>query len=225
MHKEPDYLQPLVDLCIPYVATSYKNLDNIYQWKIPTKVPVPFKQGAEPLWIANRNLRAALSKAWRWIPEKRFKLTRWYVSDWGRIHTNADDTLRYYLSRPSEDLAGGPLRGVSTWSKILALQDPDHYQSYDARVATSLNALQLIHGASPVIVFKIPPSQNTLISEFRFLKRAVSNAQNDFRQKSYATYLRLVERVAAPTRVPKDVVEMVLFAEAGQLAKEAIEKL
>lgn len=224
MHKEPD-LQPLIDLCIPYVATSYKNLDTIYQWKIPTKVPVPFKQGTEPLWIANRNLRAALSKAWRWIPEKRFKLTRWYVSDWGRIHTNTDDTLRYYLSRPSTDLAGGPLRGVSTWSKILALQDPDHYQSYDARVATSLNALQLIHGASPVMVFKIPPSQNTLISEFTSLKRTDRPAQNGVPQKSYATYLQLVEQVATQASVPKDVVEMVLFSEAGRLAKAAIEKL
>ena len=77
-------------------------------------------------------------------PETRVNLVTEQISGWGGIHGNGDKLLRSYalLSAPKLICLGA--KGISSWSKGLALRNPRQFAVYDARVAMTLNAIQAI---------------------------------------------------------------------------------
>jgi hypothetical protein len=218
-------MEDLIDATASYVRKNKIDLVSSYDWELPKAIPwQSFKYGNDPLWEKNRRLRRHLSEEWKNHPDsqKRFDLAKWYVSSWGGVHGNSENTLRDYVNASPNDLKQRALKGVSSWSKILAMQNPDTYQIYDARVATAINAIQLTQGVALGVVFPIPHSQNKLIKRFRKHRTSCF----DFRagtQATYVDYLTFVSHVSSRTNFHREIVEMVLFADAEKLASVALD--
>ena len=112
-------------------------------------------------------LRRFLRDLWTNEPGRRLGLAKWYVSVWGGIRANKPETIEKYVRLSETALAGsGSVQGVATWSKILAMRNPDNYAIYDARVSAALTAIQFANGAQNPILFPRVQSRNTKIIKF-----------------------------------------------------------
>src|SRR5208282_183161 len=108
------------------------------------------------------------------------------------------------------------MQGVATWSKILAVQNPDTYAIFDARVSAALNAIQLAKGVETLILFPQLPSQNKEITKFQKWLAPQSIGKQ---RPTYREYVSLLRAVAGKSGLnAPDEVEMVLFANAAVLA-------
>ena len=59
------------------------------------------------------------------------------------------------------------LGGVASYSKILAFIEPDKYAIYDARVAASLNGIQLLRNVTNGVIWNNLPGRNSAIAKFK----------------------------------------------------------
>jgi hypothetical protein len=100
-------------------------------------------------------------------PTRRLEVAIWYVRDWGGVKSNRKETLDKYVGLSEADLTALNMQGVATWSKILAVQNPDTYAIFDARVSAALNAIQLAKGIETSILFPQLASRNTKIKKFQ----------------------------------------------------------
>jgi hypothetical protein len=64
------------------------------------------------------------------------------VLEWGGIRGNKEETIIKYSTRSAEYLCNLS-EGVSSWSKVLAFQNPAKYYIYDYRVAFAINYILL----------------------------------------------------------------------------------
>jgi len=207
-------------------------LARTYQWKIPE--PVPF-DAYEPRGTTrldqNLGLRSFLADRWaKANAEERFEIARWYVRDWGHVRRNGDARLRDYAEREPVDLLKRRLAGIASWSKVLAIRDPRRFAIYDARVATSLNAVQLAYGDRELKVrFDRLPGRNKTLNVF-WSKREEwagwKTAQRIESADAYSLYLNILEGQNRLRRRAEDwhLYEMALFAAAEELAQRALAK-
>lgn len=171
----------------------------------------------------NIDLKAKLSARWRRSDlTTRIGIARYYVVDWGGVKRNHDATLRRYVD--CAVLNEFPrLAGVASWSKVFTAADPRRYAIFDARVALSLNALQLAPGNRERFLFPALPSQNKAVTAAAKALRARALAEGWTGLPSDAVYprfLRVLQEAAEglPGALPLATAEMVLFAHAPQLA-------
>jgi hypothetical protein len=120
----------------------------------------------------NIELRYHLKTCWANAdaPE-RTRLATWIIKYWGGIGANNQETIDAYVAMADTRDPTTPFRGVSSYSKVLSMRDPDKFAIYDARVAASLNAIQLIlrlQGGSSVhfLAFPTPKSRNNEVQRF-----------------------------------------------------------
>lgn len=203
-----------------------KLLDALYSWKLPKELPIRFTPKAdEPLSKATMRLRRALADQWATASRnQRRALAEWYVRDWGGVKRNHPSTLDEYVDTPAAELIRQKgFRGISSWSKVLAIQDPDRFAIYDARVGFALNAIQLVDSGKLSLFFPIPQGRNsTIVSSIKRLRnhRSFNEAPHVPREATYSTYLALLQNVRARTRAPIERVEMLLFAQSEDLARK-----
>jgi hypothetical protein len=121
-------------------------------------------------------------------------------------------------------LAESDLQGVATWSKILAVQNPNRYPIYDARVAASLNAIQLASDIKELMLFPQVPSKNSKIVRFqKWIRHRFSKAIRVPRSRAYGDYVSLLGAVARNSGLTApDEVEMILFADAEILVTKLL---
>ena len=81
----------------------------------------------------NVDLKRKLSRRWHRHSEDRTRLTQFYVAGWGRIRSNAPETLQEFASAPAEQLIARGYMGVASWSKVLVMHDPDKYAIFDSK--------------------------------------------------------------------------------------------
>ncbi|ANY84639.1 hypothetical protein BB934_41460 (plasmid) [Microvirga ossetica] len=221
----PRYLAPLCEGLAAYVEEHGPALDSLYRWKIPA-VPafVPFERDSDSLPKANARLKRALSAAWHTQPERQFEIAEWYVAKWGGVH-NRPEKLWGYIAAAEDELAGSGTAGVASWSKLLAVRDPDRFAIFDARVSVALNALQIVQDHERPIFFPPLPSKNTKIGKFHEWMKARDHgdAHKAFPARAYGIYLRILSEVARQLELAAiDEVEMLLFAQAEDLALQAM---
>jgi hypothetical protein len=212
----------LVAAVSDYFRTVRPELDKAYDWEIPKKCPFDFERGSDSCAQANRRLRRVLSKIWQNDPRRRLEIAVWYVRDWGGIKSNGKGTIENYVSVAAADLAAGPMQGVATWSKILAVRNPNAYAIFDARVSAALTAIQLNHGVNDTTPFPSLPSKNTKIKKFQAWLASQPLAKQ--RPKpTYNDYILLLKAVAEQSRLsaPEEV-EMALFANAEKLVSRFV---
>lgn len=221
---------PIPDALIATVADYVRNqrphLSKAYGWPVPAIVPFgEFERGKDALHEANIRLRRHLAEIWRSTPSSRLEIARWYVAVWGGVKRNADETLQRYVSAAPDLLAVSGTAGVASWSKVLAVSDPERFAIFDARVSAALNALQLKRGGQHILFPRLR-SQNGGIVDFNaWLGRLrTTDATRPPSTAVYATYLALVHaaaRIVGDGCTP-ELVEMVLFANAETLASDAM---
>lgn len=214
----PDLINILANFWKKHGAT----LETSYKWKLLTKPPIPFPEIAgETDYQKTIRLRHALSDDWKKSDlQTRKDRALWYVKVWGGVKGNKPETLLEYVSQtPDEIVQSRGIRGISSWSKVLAMQDPDRYAIYDARVVFSLNLLQLESGGKLLLRYPIPVGQNPklraasakLRSNTEYLEAATLP-----KDEVYRSYLSLLRKVSAER--PIEELEMLLFSEAVALA-------
>ncbi len=221
----PRYLVPLCEGLASFFEEHGLHLDQLYTWKIPS-VPsfVPFSQEPDSLAKANTRLKRVLSAIWHSQPDSRYELAEWYVAKWGGVY-NREATLRTYIAQSDEELIGRGTSGVATWSKLLAIRNPDRFAIFDARVSVALNALQIVQDHKRPIFFPNLPSKNRTVREFQdwIRGRDQGKCHKAFPARAYSIYLKVLSEVARQLNLPSiDEIEMLLFAQAEILAQKAM---
>lgn len=225
--------EPLARLLMDFVAAEKPRLDKTYKWDIPSPWPTcAFERGCDSPAQANIRLKRALSSAWHDRPNDRACIEQWYVSKWGGIRANSEQTLKGYAESTDERLLQGGIVGVASWSKILVIRNPERYVIYDARVGAALNALQIARDCGSLLLFPQVPSRNSVIKEYQKAETKMAHAACRVpreaasrvpRKQAYQTYLDLVTSVAKQLNFAMlDTIEMTLFANAKRLACEAL---
>jgi hypothetical protein len=197
-----------------YVVSARSTLDVDYDWDIPENVPIPFAKGNNSRARANMRLRRELRNAWINEPARRYELANWYVRVWGGIRRNKSETIQAYCDSSEEQLVSSKWKGVATWSKILAIRNPDKYAIYDARVGAALLALQLLKRTTAPILFSPVPSRNKTIKGFQYRVKQISGSKGH----TYNDYVALLTVVAKKSKLTSpEEIEMVLFANSLSL--------
>ena len=114
---------------------------------------------------ANVKLKTRLNEVWNANPNLRREIVEWVVAIWDGIKGNQPQTLDFYCSRASREDPSTPFSRISSFSKILAIKDPDKYAIYDARVVINLNAIQMIYQVSSGMAFPYVSGRNRITSD------------------------------------------------------------
>lgn len=184
----------------------------------------------------NIKLKEQISKLWM-NGDKRI-IAEWIVRNWGGIKGNRPETLDRYVSIIQNNNGhkgnggfGKQIKGVASYSKILMATNPEKYAIYDARVAVSLNAIQLIDKTENGLAFNYLSGRNRITGD-NSKKRGFSSdpkykvasliKTHGFsriqRDGTYGVYLDLLHKVK--THFPDYKLyhlEMALFADAEAL--------
>jgi hypothetical protein len=104
------------------------------------------------------------------------------------------------------------------------IRDPEQFAIYDARVAVALNALQVINNVLEPHLFPVLPGQNKEIKTASARIRRYA-AQHQWAllgdRELYPRYIEVASKAAADLGCPLYTAEMLLFAQAVELYKEA----
>lgn len=211
------------------LAKQYLTSENSwYSWRpIALKtLPVGIRLPEGNQFRKNVALKRRLSTRWQEADEsERYTLANFYVSEWGGIRNNSEDTLRFYCSARPKDLINAGTHGISSWSKVLCIRNPRSYAIYDARVAVALNALQITSGVKRPRIYPLLKGQNDLINQaahYVSQKTQRHGWQELAALEFYRRYLALLDCAARSVKLSKNrrmTLEMLLFARAEDLAK------
>ena len=139
----------------------------------------------------------------------------------GGVKANSKDTLRKYTETSPEQLIIKGSKGIASWSKALTVIDPARYAIYDARVAMSLNALQIIDSIDDAKYFPPLKGRNTLINFFQIKIQPTLSQWDKFDdQEFYSYYLDVLNIVAHKLggKTTHHDIEMLLFSHAEELS-------
>jgi len=193
-----------------------------YSWRLPKKLPEGVELSPGSCFEQTVELKNILAESYKRGGEcERLELAAYFVAIWGGVRRNSEATLRHYVKTEPKDLMSEQgAKGISSWSKVLHLQDPERYFIYDARIAVVLNLVQVERGLDSPLSFPIPDSKNRVIKAAR--RRLMQVARTSRWRKvpvgMYADYNALLARVAKEARADAGTVEMALFASAPVMA-------
>jgi hypothetical protein len=206
-----------------YVDDMRPKIDEIYDYKFFTPDDFAWVGGTQ----AQKNvaLRKHYNLKWLAASERgclasKEAIARQYIVDFGGIRKNSGEKISHYANAPDEELADGKLAGVASWSKVLSIRNPAAYAIYDARVAFSLNALQVQRLGHVGVWFPLLSTQNATLKR---VQRPFANIKPklEHRIKSRVAYRCYMEALihAVGNGLPDDG-EMILFAVAPKLARD-----
>jgi hypothetical protein len=214
----------LIQLISTFYKKRRKELKVKYDWKINEEF-LPFsssKYRGNSILDKNIELKRFLNGKYKKADKNlRFEITRYYISDWGHVHTNKNSTLKIYAHEESETIISLGKRGVASWSKALTARDSKKFAIFDARVSVSLNGIIFQEYGVGGCFFPLLPSRNKRIISFQNSLRRKINRNGYFASESfYKFYLSLVHSVANKCNVTISEIEMCLFTYAEEIALE-----
>ena len=222
----------LKEVIIDYSKKYLDGENSWYSWKKINESKIPagivLKHGNQ--YLKNIDLKRKLHE--HWVNEKtstkKGEYIQYYISDWGGIRTNSNDSMIEYMTLSPEKLIDKGKKGIASWSKALVVHNPDKYAIFDARVAISLNCIQSIYNTDKKMLFPILSSRNKIIANANKLiknqaniEKWVKTNESDF----YIGYLNLLNDLANTLESDISTVEMLLFAKAEELAIENFSEL
>jgi hypothetical protein len=217
---------PLSTLVRRYVHAHHADLPAQFEWRL-NETTLAERLGlavaGDTSYARNIDLKAKLSSLWeRSTLATRMDIARYYVADWGGVKRNHETTLSVYVHAAAQDQLPA-LPGIASWSKVFTAADARRYAIFDARVALSLNALQLEPGNRERFLFPDLPSQNRTVKAAAKAVRAQALAQGWTKLRAdtvYPMFLQVLREAAdgLPQPLPLATAEMVLFAHAPNLA-------
>jgi hypothetical protein len=201
-----------------------------YNWVINQKeLPneIVLAQGGNA-YSMNKELKNKLNEAWKNADDaKKRELTFYYIYHWGGIKKNGEATIDLYASATPEVLIARGTQGIASWSKALCVRDANNYAIFDARVSASLNSLQIIHNVEQKILFPVLPSRNNVIKRGNVLlkKSHWQRAGNANFYQQYLGYLHSTFSALEKNDISIATIEMLLFAKAEELLKQAFPQI
>jgi hypothetical protein len=227
-------LAPLGAALADYIARSAMSP---YSWKVGDKAwkalaGFDHEKYTKDLQRQNIELKLYLANCWATASvDEKIRIATWIVSNWGGIHRNTAMTILRYVNQADAERPATPFAGISSYSKILSIKDPDRYAIYDARVAASLNAIQLLLSQANklqppnLVAFAVPPGRNKAVKRFDLAFTARANGLGFTRielDAIYGTYVTILLSISNAIHKSMLEVEMFLFAQADQLCVEAL---
>lgn len=213
-----------IEHCKPMLSMPPRNRD-WYEWKVDEDLPQGIYVKGSSDYERATSLREALNTELSKNPNRREELTKFYIERWGGVNGNKPETMKIYASNTPSSIIERRAKGVASWSKALTILDPATYAIYDARVAFSLNALQLTAKIEKPLRFPILQSQNTLLKRTSELLKSKTKGWDRLDgDVFYSEYLKLLNTVAKEMRVTIGDIEMCLFAKAEELATKILQK-
>jgi hypothetical protein len=227
---------PLVAAVVDYIA-HHENRALSYVWKVSEPAWAALATGfdhsryAEDLPQQNIELKRHLASHWAAATlDEKIRIATWIVSDWGGIRRNSPMTMLGYVNQADAERPATPFVGISSYSKILSIKDPDKYAIFDARVAASLNAIQLLadpirRPARHLRSFLVPMGRNEAVKRF---DEAFNPARKDLgfidivRDQIYGTYTAMLLTISAELGKSVLEIEMILFGQANHLCDAAL---
>lgn len=135
-------LNALNDYCSHHINES----NDWYNWKFDDpNLPITLSVSGENSYFKNISLKEELHKAWKneTDNDKKGELIKYYISTWGGIRRNSNESLEFYMTKAPEILIAQGKKGIASWSKALVLHNPEEYAIFDARVSASLKLLTI----------------------------------------------------------------------------------
>ena len=226
----------------PFNGLGLEKVRSSYKWTLP-KTSFDGEQvvSSGTNFEANVSLKLSLNKTWHEEEASRKKIVRWIISDWGGIRSNKQSTLEKYYKHSLQENPETPLTGIASFSKVLAIKDPLKYAIYDARVAVSLNAIQMILLVKSGEIFPYLSGRNKITGDWSskpprgFSKskeasiKTLTSPPYDWKkvpkEVAYERYLELLHSISKNLDVPLYELEMTLFSQAEELAIRAVPSL
>lgn len=214
----------LIQLISAFYKKRQKELKVKYDWEIKEDF-LPFsssKYKGNSILEKNIELKRFLNSKYKTADKKlRLEITKYYISDWGHVHTNKTSTLKIYAHEESEAIISLGKRGVASWSKALTARDSKKFAIFDARVSVSLNVIIFQEYGVSGCFFPLLPSRNKRIVSFQKSLKGKINRNGYFSSEIfYKFYLTLIQSVADKCNVTISEIEMCLFAYAEEIALE-----
>lgn len=198
-----------------------------YQWRNinPRYLPIDVALPNGNQYSQNASLKNQLSLRYRnGNDEAKIAVTKYYIAVWGGVKRNSIEKIRRYSLDDPEHLIANGAQGVASWSKALCIRDPARYAIYDARVALSLNAIQVVAGVEAPVLYPLLSGQNKLVNEGsrRICRHACGNNWPEVEEAAfYQQYNEVLAAAANALQVNHYTLEMLLFAHAPMLLRAA----
>lgn len=211
---------------IDYSRTILTPTNDWFSWKInPSLIPDGIVLPHGNPYSQNVALKLALNVQYHLgNVDTKILVTKYYIATWGGVRRNSEDKIRNYSLAPPGTLVANGIGGIASWSKALCIRDPNEYAIYDARVAVSLNCLQIIFGVDDPLLFPLLAGQNKLINkgsqrirQFACDKKWFEAQEAEF----YQIYNSMLSSASAALAVATYAIEMLLFAQAPILLRDA----
>jgi hypothetical protein len=183
-------------------------------------------------WRRNVKLRYKLSEHWKDLVKQdklneALAVTRWIIKSWGGIKNISDATLNEHFADAVYKKHFLPFEYISSKSKAIAFIEPEKLQIYDARVAVSLNVIQLAADTDTRLYFTIPSTQIRSIQHnedcFQAKLPQAAFEKLDFvpvpLEDIYSIYTQLLLKVARDMQLSPVEVEMWLFGLAFEFSE------
>jgi hypothetical protein len=214
----------LIQLISAFYTKRQKELKVKYCWAIKEDF-LPFsssKYKGNSMLDKNIELKRFLNGKYKKADKKlQLEITKYYIYDWGHVHTNTLGTLKIYAHEESEVIINFGKKGVASWSKALTARDSKKFAIFDARVSVSLNGIIFQEYGVGGCFFPLLPSRNERIISFQNSLKGKINRNGYFASETfYKFYLRLIQSVANKCNVTISEIEMCLFTYAEEIALE-----
>ena len=217
-------MNKLIKTITDYSKEHIDALNDWYSWREinEEKLPLGIELPKGNQYIKNLSLKKQLNKCWRETQDNKvkFELIEYYISTWGGIRTNSEESMMEYSTLSATQLIKLGKKGIASWSKAIVVHDPDEYAIFDARVAISLNCIQMIHKLHEPMLFPILPSRNKKVALGNKLIRKIAKAKSwtkAYDETFYKQYLNILKSAANELDSDISTIEMLLFAKAEEL--------
>jgi len=226
----------VLNLLINYFETEVPLLERRYSWKIP-KID-GFLHSMEKGFSANVKLKYFLNSLWKQENKSDFEVAKIIIKDWGGVKGNKDETIKKYINRVRSGNFEMPFKGLASYTKLYSIVEPKRFAIFDARVVVTLNALQCNANISSGIVFNYLEGRNNVTgnketkkgfsqqkehSVASLVKRGWERIAKEDTYQVYLDYLFACIKHNPDWKLYE--LEMVLFANAEEEAKKAIENI
>lgn len=230
-------MKEVVSVLTDYFAKELPLLAVTYSWRIPELAG--FHLSGRSDYASNVELKKFFHDQWHGADEgQKTAVAKAVVADWGGVRSNRDSTLLQYVNLIKSGVPNTPIKGVASYSKILAVVDMQRYAIYDARVAACLNAVQWNKSIGSGVAFNYISGRNNVVGhagkkigfvhEDAFKVRALVHRgwKNIKRDDTYKVYLDVLHEClrSLPGAQLHDL-EMILFANAEKECSKALSSL
>ena len=112
-----------------YSKEHINALNDWYSWREinEEKLPLGIELPKGNQYIKNLSLKKQLNKCWRETQDNKvkFELIEYYISTWGGIRTNSEESMMEYSTLSATQLIKLGKKGIASWSKAIVVHDPD----------------------------------------------------------------------------------------------------